>query len=92
MQTHPESDGDKVPGLYHHKAGALGTPARPGNVMMYYSVFLKNVFEAMICNFIVAHFLSVGLLYWLAFIAMSCLQTCIQYSLRLSLPAHTRHK
>lgn len=46
----------------------------------------------MICNFIVAHFLSVGLLYWLAFIAMSCLQTCIQYSLRLSLPAYTKQK
>lgn len=34
MQAHSENDGDKVPGLYRYKAGAMGIPATPGNIIM----------------------------------------------------------
>lgn len=83
MQAHSENDGDKVPGLYRHKAGAVGTPATPGNIIM--TRRKCSILEAMICSFILQHLLSLCLLS-LVVISMSSLQTHIQLSLRLSLP------
>lgn len=95
MQKHHESNGDKVPGLYHHKAGAMGTPATPGNIMMKQSKFciLLNssvVLKPRYAASLVSTFSQLAC--YISCYLDVCLQTHIQLCLRLSLPACTRQK